>query len=361
MIDFNNGNIGKKLIDEIEKKAFQLDEIKIMEVCGTHTMEIGRMGLRSVLPKNIQLISGPGCPVCVTPADYIDQACNLCLNRNAHILSYGDMLRVPGVNTSLEKTRARGGLVTIITSPLKAIEMAKSNPNKNFVFLAVGFETTMPTTACAIEKAYSSNLANLSFYISHRLVPPALEIILCDKELKIDGFLLPGHVSAIIGKVAYEDIKKYKKPAVITGFKQLEILLGIFEVLNMMLNNKIDIFNAYSQVVKNNGNIKAIDLINKIFEPVDAYWRGIGIIPKSGMQLKENYKKLDAIQKYSIKEKHDISMPAKCLCGDVLKGKIFPNQCPLFGKDCLPNNPQGPCMVSSEGSCAAYYKFETGN
>lgn len=354
---FEDPVLAKKLIEKIKKLGEQIGDVKIMEVCGTHTMEIGRLGLRSLLPSNIQLISGPGCPVCVTPGAYIDAAVELALRQGVHLVSYGDMIRVPGLKHSFEKARSAGTPVTVAASPLEAVKLAQQNPSVQYVSVAVGFETTAPSTARALEEASSANLDNVSFLVCHRLVPPALAALGGDPELKVNGFLLPGHVSAIIGKTAYALLDEMKVPGVITGFTSVDILLGILDVLDMLVTGKHEVRNAYSRVVREDGNTAAKTLIEKIFKPCDAEFRGIGVIPMAGLKIRKEYDAYNAEKKYNLTLPAD-AMPKGCSCGEVLKGKMRPDECPLFDKACTPETPVGPCMVSTEGSCAAYYKYE---
>jgi len=360
LTNFSDKDLAQNLIREIHNHADQLGTVKIMEVCGTHTMEIGRLGLRSILPKNIELVSGPGCPVCVTPGAYIDAAVDLALNKNVRIITYGDMVRVPGNQTSLEEAKARGAEVHVVTSPLQALELARSNPHDEFVFLAVGFETTAPATAKALFTAYEADLSNLSFFLSHRIVPPALAALIEGKDLNISGFMLPGHVSAIIGEAPYQFLAARGIPSVITGFEPLDILMGVVGLCKMMVEGAAKVVNAYSRIVKSEGNPLAVAAYEKVFQTADAAWRGIGVIPMSGLVVRGPYKRYDASEKYGIvfSPSEPALQPVGCSCGSVLKGKIKPSACPLFGAACRPRTPVGPCMVSSEGSCAAYYKYE---
>jgi hydrogenase expression/formation protein HypD len=357
LVNFSDPVTAKRLLGIISATAATLGHTRIMEVCGTHTMEIGRLGLRSLLPKNIELISGPGCPVCVTPGSYIDAAADLALNRRVRIVTYGDMVRVPGISTSLDEARSKGAAVDVVTSPLNAIEIAKKHKNERVVFLAVGFETTAPASARAIDIAKQEKLDNLSFFISHKIVPPALSVLISDPQLALSGFLLPGHVSAIIGESPYQPVAKAGHPAAITGFEPIDILSGIMMVCDMLANKKSAILNAYSRIVKKEGNPRAVQAIYKVFEISDVVWRGIGVLPQSGLVLKNEYRDFDAARLYSLPNDDASPMPDACSCGDVLKGRIRPNQCPLFSTSCTPENPVGPCMVSSEGSCAAYFKY----
>jgi hydrogenase expression/formation protein HypD len=360
LVNFNDKNIADKLLKEIHGCAGRLDAVKIMEVCGTHTMEIGRLGLRSLLPENIELVSGPGCPVCVTPGAYIDAAVELALGKQIHIITYGDMVRVPGNRASLEEAKVRGAKIHIVTSPFQALNLARQNPDYEFVFLAVGFETTAPATAKALLEADETGIGNLTFFLSHRMVPPALAALIDGKDLDISGFMLPGHVSAIIGEAPYQFLADQGIPSAITGFEPIDILMGILDLCIMVRDGTPKVVNAYSRIVRKEGNPLAVAAYEKTFEPGDAVWRGIGTIPRSGLDIRDKYKNFDAAGKYglSVDSPEMARQPDKCRCGAVMKGKIRPNACPLFAVACTPRSPFGPCMVSSEGSCAAYYKYE---
>ena len=353
---FRDPETAGKLIAAINSRAEGLPTVRIMEVCGTHTMEIGRLGIRQLLPKNIELISGPGCPVCVTPASYFDALAELALEKNIRIATFGDLFRVPGNRYSFAQVKAQGAAVEIVTSPLAALDIAEKNPGQETVFAAVGFETTVPSTAVAVRKAAAQNIANVSFFVAHRLVPPALDALLSDPGLRISAFLLPGHVSVIVGEAAYRLLVDRKVPGVIAGFEPLDILAGILTILDMLAENNPSVKNAYPRVVRREGNVAARMLIDEVYEPCDAVWRGIGNLPSSGLRLRSRYAKYDAALKYALNVDND-EMPKGCSCGEVLKGQIRPDRCPLFGKSCTPDHPVGPCMVSSEGSCAAYYKY----
>ncbi len=356
---FSDPDIANKLIQEIHKLSLLTGPVRIMEVCGTHTMEIGRLGLRSLLPPTIELISGPGCPVCVTPGSYIDTAVQLSLLKHVRIVSFGDMIRVPGNCSSLEEAKAKGANIEIVTSPFHTMEIARQHPNQEIVFLAVGFETTIPATAKTILGVQTAKIDNVSFLVSHRTVPQALKALLNDKETAISGFLLPGHVSAIIGEEPYQFIAKQGVPAVITGFEPIDILMGIMHICTMIAHSSPKVINAYSRVVKKEGNPLAVRTCEKVFEPIDALWRGIGIIPKSGLALRKEFISFDAANRHGVSPDSEPSpaQPEGCSCGSVLKGIIKPIDCPLFAASCTPSSPIGPCMVSSEGSCSAYYKY----
>lgn len=354
---FSDPRTAAHLLEAIRSTASGMEHATIMEVCGTHTHEIGRLGLRPLLPRQVRLISGPGCPVCVTPGPVIDAAARLALRAGTTVCTFGDMVRVPGNTTSLAAARAAGGSVEVVSSPLEAMHLAQANPRQEFVFIAVGFETTIPATVAAVLRADALGLTNLSFLVAHRLVPPALRVLCDDRSLGIDGFMLPGHVSAILGEAAYGVILEYKVPGVITGFEPLDILGGVLELLGLIRDKKAAVENAYRRVVPAVGNPAARAGIDRIFEPVDAVYRGIGTIPAGGLALRPAYARFDARGKFGFII-DDSAMPDGCSCGDVLKGKITPAQCPLFGSGCTPESPQGPCMVSSEGTCAAYFKYE---
>jgi hydrogenase expression/formation protein HypD len=355
MKPFSDVNLFKMCIDKICLNAQKLGTVRIMEVCGTHTMEIGRSGLRSLLPGNIKLISGPGCPVCVTPATIIDTACDLALSGNT-ILTFGDMVRVPGNKRTLEAAKSSGGMVEPVVSPLLALKIATDNPNRQFIFIAVGFETTTPAIARTVECAFEQNINNLLFLVAHRTVPPALSVLMQDTSLSINGFLLPGHVCTVTGTQPFTDIIGDRYPAVVTGFEPLDIVTGIMTITDMLVSKHFETVNKYRRIVRDDGNLLARQQVERVFKPVDAVWRGIGMIPGSGLALREKFSHLDACSRFGLSESVE-TMPAGCGCGDVLKGKITPPECKLFGSRCVPDHPVGPCMVSTEGSCAAWYKF----
>lgn len=348
-----------KKIDYINKST---KDMNLMEVCGTHTHAIGKYGIRNLLRANINLISGPGCPVCVTPDIYIDYMYELSLKPNIIIATYGDMFRVPGSNkeTTLEKAKALGAEVKIVYSSMDAVKMAVDNPNKKVVFTGIGFETTTPATAVAVLEADKNKVDNFYILSAHKIVEPVMRALLSDKELKIDGFIIPGHVAAVIGEEGFKFIEEYNCSGVITGFSMEEVVDGIFNLFNLVDNNKYKLTNSYKKLVKEQGNKVAIEMIQSVFQVKDDYWRGLGLIPNSGYKLKEEYSKFDIEKIYPIS---NINKPGNtlCKCGEVLKGKIKPNNCGLFGKVCIPESPVGPCMVSSEGSCAAFYKYNKGD
>ena len=359
--DYKNPEAAKYIRGQIGKLSKELKKqnrsINIMEVCGTHTMAIGRFAIRELLPENIKLISGPGCPVCVTDSGYIDAAIELAQRDDVIIATFGDMINVPGSNTTLAKSRAAGANIETCYSPLNALELAKNNPDKEIVFLAIGFETTIAPILGLLKILEKQKISNVSLLTAFKLVPPALEALASDPELKIDSFLCPAHVSSIIGSNAYIPfVAKHKIPCVIASFEPVEILYGLMKIIKQLVENRAEVENQYKRFVSPNGNLIALEFISKYLEPCDASWRGIGCIPGSGVKIKKEYSKYDASVRFNIEITAGKPDPG-CRCGDVLKGKLLPSGCPLFGKACNPLNPIGPCMVSTEGSCAAYYKY----
>jgi hydrogenase expression/formation protein HypD len=356
--EFRNKNLIKKSVNAIEG-IMPSKNINIMEVCGTHTQSFHRFGLSRLLPSTLRLIAGPGCPVCVSSQEYIDSAINLASQEDVIILTFGDMLRVPGSISTLEKERVRFGNVRIVYSALDSLNVARLNPDKRVVFLAVGFETTAPTIALSTVLAKQKNLKNLFFLSSLKLIPPAMDCLLKDRRLSLDGFLCPGHVSSIIGTRPYEFIpKRYSIACCVAGFEPLDILEGIYMLLQQIKDKRPAVANQYARVVTKEGNLKAQKILQRVFKISSAYWRGLGKIPKSGLSIKDEFSRFDAEKIFCIKRKtQDARRKTQCKCADVLKGLIEPVDCPLFSKVCLPDNPIGPCMVSSEGACNAYYKY----
>lgn len=360
---FRDPGIARALIKEIRNLAARATErlgrrAVFMEVCGTHTVAISRAGLRGLLGDYLDLRSGPGCPVCVTDYGDVDRMVKFArLSENVTVGTFGDMVRVPGSDSSLERERAMGADVRIFYSPADAVRYAADNPGREVIFLGVGFETTAPAVALAIKDAKARQIKNFSVFITHKLVPPAMEVLLSDPGLKVDGFILPGHVSAIIGRKAYSFLEGYELPSVITGFEPNDILDAIRLILKMMLEGESRVVNGYSRVVREDGNRIAQQQMADVFAVCDASWRGFGVIPRSGMTMNAGFKDLDATERFSLPPVAP-RVPAGCACGDILKGKLIPRDCRLFAKACDPRRPVGPCMVSSEGACAAYYQFE---
>jgi len=330
--------------------------INIMEVCGTHTMALFEHGIRSLLPQNINLISGPGCPVCVTGEEIMIEAFELLLKHKVTLFTFGDMLKVPGDGRTLSILKAQGFSVKVAYSPRNALEFAEKNHDLDVVFFGAGFETTAPALGATILEAYTKKLKNFSMFLAVKTVPPALGFLVEHNSL-IDGFILPGHVSAVIGAKAFRFItEKYQIPAAVTGFTAEELLLGISLVVKSILKKEPSYYNAYPHVVREQGNVEAQRIIEEVFEKGDANWRGIGNIPLSGLFIRERYSQYDARKKYGLREKPPI-VPRGCKCGEIMLGRMLPPECPLFAKGCTPEKPVGACMVSSEGSCAAYYKY----
>ena len=330
-------------------------QINIMEVCGTHTVSIFRNGIRPTLPRSLKLLSGPGCPVCVTDQGYIDIMLEIAERDDCIIATYGDMIRVPGKDGSLEK-RGKSNVKLILSSE-DAVKLAEENPDKTVVFVAVGFETTTPATAVAIKDAVEKNLDNFCVLSGHKLVIPAMDALLSEKNHKIDAFLCPGHVSVIIGMDAYKPIvETYKRPCVVAGFEPMQVIEGIAEICRQLSNDKPEVKSMYPAAVTAEGNTTAWQIINTFFQPYDGYWRGLGKIPGGTLQLKEEYAKFDAMKRFGFDE-----IPAEdltgCRCGEVLCGLIDPADCGMFETKCTPDSPVGPCMVSSEGACSAWYKY----
>ena len=343
-----------EIISDIKKAAEDFQSLNFMEVCGTHTMQIYRAGIPSILPSNINLLSGPGCPVCVTPEEFIDKAIAY-LKEGYEILTFGDLYRVPGTYGSLEKECS--GKVKIIYSPSESLEYALNNSDKKFILLAVGFETTAPLFAAVVIDAKKKGIKNLFLLCALKLIPPVMRYLLETGELKIDGFLLPGHVATIIGSEAFRKVcDDYKKPGVVSGFEPEDILQSIF-ILLMLLKYKSRFLEIqYRMAVKREGNVLARREMEKVFQKTKAKWRGIGEIENSGLTLKEEFIEYDISYIHPLKIESQVFNP-RCRCGEVLRGIISPVDCPLFDNGCSPQTPQGPCMVSSEGACAAIYKY----
>jgi len=352
--EYRDKEIAQKILRQI--KSISKKKINLMEVCGTHTVAIFRNGIRKILPPNINLISGPGCPVCVTPISYIDEIIALSRKGNFIITTFGDMIRVPGSTSTLEKEKSDGADIRIVYSTLDALKIAQDNFSKEVVFMGVGFETTSPTIASAVLKAQKEKIRNFSVLSVAKIMPPAMKSLLDAEEVNIDGFICPGHVSAIIGSNPYNFIaSKYKIPCVVCGFEPLDILQTIYMLVKQIEEKKPKIEIQYKRVVKPEGNKIALEKLNKVFEVIDSNWRGIGNIPKSGLEIRNEYNQFNA-RKFKV-EIEETKEPKGCRCGDVLRGVIAPPECSLFRKVCTPENPQGACMVSTEGTCAAYYKY----
>ncbi|MBD3404921.1 MAG: hydrogenase formation protein HypD [Candidatus Lokiarchaeota archaeon] len=347
-----------KYADAVVKKITQLsngEEIRIVHVCGTHEHTISHHGIRSILPSEIELIAGPGCPVCVCAASDIDMAIELA--KQGHIITtFGDMIRVPSTESSLAKERTKGADVRVVYGPNDAVEIAKKNPDKEVVFIGVGFETTAPTMAIEIANNPPDNFSILT---SLKIIPPAMEILVEIDDLDVDGFLTPGHVSAIIGTEAYTPLaKKYKIPCVAAGFEPLDVLEGIRMLLVQMREGRADSENEYTRVVRPNGNPVAKKILSDVFKIADAPWRGLGILPDSGLFLREEYANYDARLRFDFPEFESIDILPGCRCHEVILGMTNPSECDLYGKRCVPENPYGPCMVGHEGTCRIRYESQ---
>ncbi len=353
--EYRDGEKARPIIEEIHRLADQ--PLKLMEVCGTHTVSIARYGLRSILPETIQLISGPGCPVCVTSNSDLDKAISLARIPGAAVATFGDMVRVPGSESTLALERAGGRDVRVVYSPLDALQMAKEAPQTKIIFLGVGFETTAPAVAATILEAKKHGLKNFFVFSAHKTVPLALKALLELGEIKLDGFLLPGHVSAIIGSRPYEFLaNQYSLACAIAGFEPLDILQAVLMLVRQVRGHEPSIEIQYKRGVNPRGNKTALEMMARVFEPVDVEWRGLGQIPGTGLALGREFKDLDAASIFDLPA--TVTKQARgCRCGEVLRGMIRPAECPLFGRVCNPQNPVGPCMVSFEGSCAAAYKY----
>lgn len=361
--DYRDPQLGKQLLQHVEKLAQQAAEqqgrpIKLMEVCGTHTMVLARSGIRSLLGKHLEILSGPGCPVCVTSQTDIDRMLALSREPGVIITTFGDMMRVPGSQTTLLEEKSQGRDIRIVYSPLDSLEIAASNPDRQVIFFGIGFETTIPVVAVALEQALRRRLTNFMLFSVQKLALPGIAAVLADPELKLDGLILPGNISVVVGESAFRFIaEQYQLPSVIAGFEVTDMLAGIATILESMLAGQAQIINNYNRVVAQTGNTKAQELMAKYFEPLPAEWRGLGTIPATGLALRQEYNQLDAAQHFVLPVEHQRELPG-CRCGDILRGKATPFECKLYGNRCSPLQPVGPCMVSSEGTCAAYYQFD---
>ncbi len=357
--EFRNKKITRYISGKIQEtvKGYN-DRITLMEVCGTHTTAIFRAGIKSLLSDKINLLSGPGCPVCVTPNHYLDRAIAYSRLPDIIITTFGDMIKVPGSSSSLEGEKGTGGDIRVVYSPLDSIKIAEENTDKRIIFLGVGFETTAPLVASTITTTKKEGLSNLFILCGHKLIPPAMMALLESEEVNIDGFICPGHVSTIIGAEPYLPVvEKYKVPSVITGFEPVDILEGILMLIIQIINeDKPEIEIQYKRAVKEEGNRKALQLMDNVFRIGDSEWRGMGVIPKSGLFIQDKYSGFDAEKNIEVEVEETKEHP-ECICGEILRGVKTPPMCSLFKKLCTPDNPIGPCMVSSEGTCAAYYHY----
>ncbi len=353
--EYRDPELARHLAEQINQTCTRT--IRLMEVCGTHTMAIFRHGIRSLLPQQIELISGPGCPVCVTSQGDIDAFVELARQPGTIVTTFGDLMRVPGSGSSLQREKARGADVRVVYSTMDAVAIARENPGHQVVFLGVGFETTAPTIAAAVLYAWQQKIVNFSVYPAHKIVPPALEALASDPQVKIDGFLLPGHVSVIIGLDGYRRFfQRHRIACAVTGFEPADILEGILALVRQVESGRPALENRYPRAVTPEGNPRARALMEEVFQVADAQWRGLGTMKASGLVLRDKLASHDAMSRFGI-EPGQVPEPAGCACGQILAGIKKPPQCALFGKTCTPMTPVGPCMVSSEGTCAAYYRY----
>ncbi|MEG3438076.1 hydrogenase formation protein HypD [Pannus brasiliensis CCIBt3594] len=361
--EFRDPTKAEALLQKIRQLATRISErrdkiIKIMEVCGGHTHAIFKYGIESLLPDSIELIHGPGCPVCVMPRGRLDDAIALAENPKVILTTFGDTMRVPGSRTSLLQARARGCDIRMVYSPRDSLKIARENPDKEIIFLALGFETTVPSTALTVIEAESDNIPNFSLFSNHVVIIPALEALLNNPDLQLEGFVGPGHVSMVIGSEPYQIIvDRYRKPVVVSGFEPLDILQSIWMVLKQLDEGRCAVENQYDRLVQPSGNKIALTAMNRVFELREKFeWRGLGDIPRGGLKLREEYAAFDAEKKFPLPNNR-VSDHKACQCGEILKGVLKPWQCKVFGTACTPEHPIGTCMVSSEGACAAYYKY----
>jgi len=357
--EFERPEDARVLVNRIRELAAAAgrDRVQFMEVCGTHTVAIFRYGIRDVIPPSIRLLSGPGCPVCVTPNRAIDEF--IAVSRKPGVVAavFGDMMRVPGTESSLELEQARGADVRIVYSSLDALALARDNPGKDVVFFAVGFETTAPTIAATLASAAESGVGNFYVLPANKLIPPAMAAVLDTEGLALDGLICPGHVSAIIGSRVYEFIpEKYRIGAVVTGFQSTDILQCIYMLLRQLVDGVPRVETQYSRLVAPEGNVAALEVMNRVFEPCDSEWRGLGVIPSSGLKLRPRFAEFDVLRKFEL-ALPESREPEGCMCGEVLRGKKEPLDCPLFGRVCTPVSPVGACMVTTEGTCQAHYRY----
>ncbi len=352
--EYRDRELVLKLIEQIKKASSK--PITLMEVCGGHTMSIQKFGIPSLLPKNIKLVSGPGCPVCVSSRKYIDQSVAYAKLPDVIIATYGDLIRIPGSSSTLDEEKAKGADVRIVYSVLDALKIAQDYPEKRIVFLGIGFETTAPSSAVGVLNAHKQGITNFFLFSSHKIMPPAMTALI-DEGVKIDGYIAPGHVSTITGSGIYKDIADiYKLGCVISGFEPVDLLRSILMLIKQLEKGEPKVEIEYSRVVKPEGNIKAQQILDEVFELKDDWWRGLGILPKSGMKIRELYKEYDAELMIPV-EVEPTREDKGCLCGEILKGLKNPKNCKLFKKVCTPSDPVGACMVSHEGACNAYYRF----
>ncbi|MEE9419861.1 MAG: hydrogenase formation protein HypD [Desulfatiglandaceae bacterium] len=355
--EYRDGTVSRGLSRKIKETSRK--PVRLMEICGTHTMSIFKHGLRSLLPETIDLVSGPGCPVCVTAMEEIDRSVKLARSPGVVVTTFGDMLRVPGTRSSLDEEKAGGADVRLVYSTFDALKIAGEVPQKEVVFLGIGFETTAPTVAAAIKTAHQNQLPNFSVLSAHKLLPPAMEALLSGGDLDIYGFICPGHVTTIIGTSAYEVVaSQYHIPCVVVGFEPIDILQGILMLVEQVETGRAEVEIQYVRGATPGGNPGALRVMKEVFEPCDSPWRGLGTIPGGGLAIRAGFSALDAKTRFDL-DVPPAKEPPGCCCAEILRGTARPLDCKLFRKVCSPRNPVGPCMVSSEGTCAAYFKYHS--
>ncbi|GBC63299.1 hydrogenase formation protein HypD [Desulfonema ishimotonii] len=355
--EYRQPEISQSLVRRIRSASRR--DIRLMEVCGTHTMSIFRNGIRTVLPETVTLISGPGCPVCVTAQGEIDAFIEAARTEDVIVATFGDLMRVPGTGSSLERERAAGRDVRVVYSAADAVEIARKHPDRKVVFPGVGFETTAPTVAASVLSAAAEGLKNFLVFTAHKRVVPALFALMEMQAVRIDGFILPGHVSVVIGTGAYQPLfEKYRLPGVVAGFEPADILQAVYRLVSQIESGAPGLENAYPRAVTWAGNPKAVQIMETVFRPADAVWRGMGQIPRSGLKFRSRFEDFDARKVLGIRSAA-AEAPKGCACGQIITGVLTPPECPLYKKRCTPLNPVGPCMVSSEGTCAAYYRYHS--
>jgi hydrogenase expression/formation protein HypD len=353
--EYRDISLALPLVEELKNAVTK--PLRVMEVCGSHTMAIFRNGIRTILPEQMELVSGPGCPVCVTSASHMDAFISMADKPGVRVTIFGDLFRVPGTHTSLAEASSRGAKVDIVYSPMDALEIAKNTPAELVVFLGVGFETTTPGIGATILAAKNQNVKNFVVFSTQKVMPAPMEALLRDPDLKIDGLLCPGHVSSIIGAGAWQRFAdKYELACVVGGFETADLLKALILLAKQVEKQEFKVENVYPRAVAWEGNLRAAKMVEEIFEPTDMDWRGLGSIPLSGLKIREKYSDFDAEVRFDI-TLPEASEPKGCMCGEILKGKNSPRECPLFDTGCSPSHPIGPCMVSSEGTCSAYHKY----
>jgi hydrogenase expression/formation protein HypD len=356
--EYRDGRAVEGLLRRIADAAKDGGPLAFMEVCGTHTMARAKYGLGRLLPQSVRLISGPGCPVCVTPNSYVDRAVAMSRRDDCIVATFGDMFRVPGSTSSLSSEKSEGADVRVVYSPTESLDIARKNPARKVVFLGVGFETTAPTVAATILAAESSRLANWFVLSGHKTIPRVMGMLANSEELQVDGFICPGHVSAVIGSKSYERIAgDFQVPCVVAGFEPTDILQAIWMLIRQKREKRSAVLNQYTRVVEESGNEKAVSTMMTVFETADSSWRGIGTVPESGLSIRDSFAQFDAERRIDVDVEKTREYPG-CICGEILRGVRTPPDCSLFGNECTPAYPRGACMVSSEGTCAAYYKYE---